>query len=89
MSWRDFPYFKPSTPRTTIGGIKAQSKQGSFGRSWWAKRWIAVLDGFQIGAGQFAVEGGIADLFERKSIVRRIGVHELDGGLHGAGHDPN
>ncbi len=50
MSWRDFPYFKPSTPRTTIGGIKAQSKQGSFGRSWWAKRWIAVLDGFQIGA---------------------------------------
>lgn len=50
MSWRDFPYFKPSRPRATTGGIKAQSKQGSFGKNWWAKRWIAVLDGFQLGA---------------------------------------
>lgn len=50
MSWREFGYFKPSTPRAAAGGIKAQSKQGGFGTSWWAKRWIAVLDGFQLGA---------------------------------------
>lgn len=50
MSWQDFRYFKPSTPRAAAGGIKAQSKQGGFGNSWWAKRWIAVLDGFQLGA---------------------------------------
>lgn len=50
MSWRDFPYFKPSVPRAAAGGIKAQSKQGSFGKNWWAKRWIAVLDGFHLGA---------------------------------------
>jgi uncharacterized Zn finger protein len=31
------------------GGIKAQSKRGQFGTSWWAKRWIAVLEGFNIG----------------------------------------
>lgn len=47
---REFPYFKPSTPRAAAGGIKAQSKQGGFGNSWWAKRWIAVLDGFHLGA---------------------------------------
>jgi len=31
-------------------GIKAQSKRGSFGESWWARRWISVLEGFHIGA---------------------------------------
>jgi uncharacterized Zn finger protein len=32
------------------GGIKAQSKRGAFGESWWAKRWIATLESFNIGA---------------------------------------
>lgn len=32
------------------GGIKAQSKRGSFGETWWAKRWLAVLESFDIGA---------------------------------------
>jgi len=50
MSWRDFPTFKPSVPRAATGGIKAQSRQGSFGTNWWAKRWIAVLEGFHLGA---------------------------------------
>lgn len=43
-------YFPKSTPREAKGGIKAQSKRGGFGESWWAKRWIAVLESFQIGA---------------------------------------
>jgi uncharacterized Zn finger protein len=48
-SWyRDF--YPRSRPRAAKGGIKAQSKRGQFGASWWAKRWIAVLEGFQIGA---------------------------------------
>ncbi len=42
--------FPPSTPRSVKGGIKAQSKQGAFGTSWWAKRWIQVLESFNIGA---------------------------------------
>ena len=50
MSWREFSYFKPSTPLAATGGIKAQSKQGGFGKNWWAKRWIAVLEGFHLGA---------------------------------------
>jgi len=45
--WRDWP---PRTkPRRVEGGIKAQTKRGTFGQRWWAKRWIAVLEGFQLG----------------------------------------
>jgi len=43
-------YFPPSRPRAAKGGIRAQSKRGSFGETWWAKRWIAVLDGFDLSA---------------------------------------
>jgi len=50
MAWREFPYYKPSTPLAARGGIKAQSKQGGFGRNWWARRWIAVLEGLHLGA---------------------------------------
>ncbi len=51
MSWRwSDSYFQPSRPRAAKGGIKAQSKRGSFGQNWWAKRWIAVLESFDIGA---------------------------------------
>src|SRR3954465_10258483 len=37
-------------PGDVRGGIKAQSQRGSFGESWWAKRWIDVLESFDIGA---------------------------------------
>jgi uncharacterized Zn finger protein len=56
MAWRDyygygyFPRFPRSVPRAAKGGIKAQSKKAGFGQSWWAKRWIAVLESFNIGA---------------------------------------
>ena len=45
-----YGYFPPSKPRKATGGIKAQTKRGAFGQSWWAKRWIEVLESFNIGA---------------------------------------
>ena len=48
--WYNHPFFKPSIPREAKGGIKSQSKRGTFGESWWARRWIAVLESFDIGA---------------------------------------
>lgn len=48
MWYREF--FPRSRPRAARGGIKAQSKRGTFGQSWWAQRWIAVLESFDIGA---------------------------------------
>ncbi len=44
-----FDHFPPSVPRQAKGGIRAQSKRGTFGESWWAKRWMQVLDSFQPG----------------------------------------
>lgn len=39
-------YFKPAKPREVKDGIKAKTKRGSFGDTWWSKRWISVLDSF-------------------------------------------
>ncbi len=47
--WDDYPRYPKSKPRAAKGGIKAQTKRGAFGQSWWAKRWIAVLESFDIG----------------------------------------
>lgn len=38
-------YYQQS-PRQVKGGIKAQSARGSFGKNWWAKRWISALESF-------------------------------------------
>ena len=40
--------FYPKSPRTVKGGIKAQSSRGKFAKSWWAHRWLAVLESFKI-----------------------------------------
>ncbi len=49
MRFRYDDYYEPSRPISVKGGIKAQSKRGKFGESWWANRWIAVLESFDIG----------------------------------------
>ena len=38
-----------TTPIRPADGIRAQSKRGAFASGWWAKRWIAVLEAFQLG----------------------------------------
>ena len=71
----DFFYFQRSTPREARGGIKAQSKRGDFGQSWWAKRWITVLESFDIGARlgrgrSYARRGQVLSIEIDKGIVR-------------------
>ena len=48
--WGYYGWYERATPRDVKGGIKAHSKRGAFGESWWAKRWISVLESFDIGA---------------------------------------
>ena len=48
--WGYGHYYTPSVPRRVKGGVKSQTKRGSFGQSWWAKRWVSVLESFNIGA---------------------------------------
>lgn len=40
--------FPRNQPRS--GGIRAQSKGGKFGENWWARRWIEVLESFDMGS---------------------------------------
>src|SRR5574341_2299828 len=48
MSWRhDFwGGYTPSKPIKVDGGIKAKSKRGAIGDTWWSKRWVSVLESF-------------------------------------------
>ena len=39
-----------SRPIEVQGGIKATSRRGEFGSSWWAQRWSQTLEQFHIGA---------------------------------------
>lgn len=50
MSWREYNNFPKSTPIRKEGGIKAKSGSKLGGGRWWAKRWVAVLDSFNLGA---------------------------------------
>ncbi|HET8772228.1 MAG TPA: SWIM zinc finger family protein [Thermoanaerobaculia bacterium] len=49
----DTPWWLRERPAKRIAvqdGIKARSKRGAFAKQWWAQRWIAVLEGFNLGA---------------------------------------
>lgn len=68
-----FPRSGP--PRAVKGGIRAQSKRGAFGRSWWARRWLAVLEALQIGGRlargrAYARRGQVIDLVIEEGLVR-------------------
>ncbi len=67
-SYYGFQYYTPTTPIDVKGGIKAKNKRGAFGESWWAKRWIATLESFNIGAR----------LSRGKSYARRGQVKSID-----------
>lgn len=48
MGYRDdfWGGYTASTPIKVEGGIKAKSKRGSIGDTWWSKRWVSILDSF-------------------------------------------
>jgi len=73
--YSDWQYFPPSQPLDAKGGIKSQARRGAFGASWWARRWIAVLESFQIGARlqrgrSYARSGQALSIDIEKGIVR-------------------
>jgi uncharacterized Zn finger protein len=51
MGWGSYwGYYKPAKPKEVKDGIKAKSKRGAIGETWWSKRWIGVLESFDMGA---------------------------------------
>jgi len=43
MAWY---YWNRTKPRKVVGGIKASSRRGAFGHSWWAREWVKALERF-------------------------------------------
>ena len=75
MAYQYREYFEPSRPIGVKGGIKAQSQRGGFGESWWAKRWMEVLNTFNIdsrlGRGRaYARKGQVLSVEIEKGLVK-------------------
>jgi len=46
----DWGYFPKTTPRRVKNGLKTKSQRGAIGDTWWSRRWVEVLESFNIGA---------------------------------------
>lgn len=69
-----YDWYEPTRPKEVKGGIKAQSKRGSFASKWWGKRWIQTLESFDIGTRlsrgrSYARKGQVASLEIGKGAV--------------------
>jgi uncharacterized Zn finger protein len=85
---REFDFeggFPPSKPREVKGGIRARSRRGTFGQSWWARRWIAVIEGLELGgrlqrARSYARRGQVVSIL--------VGKGRVDAIVQGSRSDP-
>jgi uncharacterized Zn finger protein len=75
--WRDdddWNYYEPSRPIRVNYGIKAKSERGAIGSTWWSKRWIGVLESFNMGerltrGRSYARQGQVLSIDVRVGIV--------------------
>lgn len=49
-SWKSGWYPPPSKPRVVENGLKARSRRGQIGASWWSQRFLTVLEGMGMGS---------------------------------------
>src|SRR5213594_2129595 len=50
MAFWDDPDYSKSGPIRVENGIKARSKRGAIGSSWWSRRFIDVLESLELGS---------------------------------------
>jgi uncharacterized Zn finger protein len=72
---RYWSYYEPAKPKEVKNGLKAKSKRGSIGETWWSKRWVTVLESFQMGARltrgrSYARKGQVISIDVETGIVR-------------------
>ena len=81
----DYYHYTPAKPKEVKDGIKAKSKRGAIGETWWSKRWIDVLESFNMGA---RLTRGRS--YARKGQVISIDVNEgaVDAKVQGTGSKP-
>src|SRR5258708_5248587 len=77
--WRDDydngDYYEPSRPIRVQGGIKTKKEHGQIGETWWSKRWIAVLESFNMGTRltrgrSYARQGQVISIDVEPGIVK-------------------
>ncbi len=72
--WDYYPPYTKTVRRKTSNGIKARSRRGDIGESWWSKRFVAVLESFYMGARlargrSYARSGQVMDLDVQPGLV--------------------
>ena len=75
VRWGYWEYYKPAKPKEVKNGIKAKSKRGEIGTTWWSKRWIAVLESFSMGTRltrgrSYARKGQVISIDVRTGVVK-------------------
>jgi len=43
-------YYEKTSPKAVKNGLKAKSKRGSIGETWWSKRFVGIIESFDMGA---------------------------------------
>jgi len=83
MNW--YRHYERTQPREVKGGIKAKSKRGAFGTTWWGERWEETLKGFGI-----TNRLQRAKRYARKGQVRSIEIEEgqVTSEVQGSRSDP-
>ena len=64
----------PTRPLPVDGGLRARSRRGDIGETWWSRRFIAMLESFGFGSRldrgrNYARRGQVLDLEVRKGVV--------------------
>ncbi len=67
-------HYSPAVPREVKNGIKTKSQRGQIGETWWSKRWISVLESFNMGARltrgrSYARRGQVVSIDIEKGVV--------------------
>jgi uncharacterized Zn finger protein len=68
-------YYEPAKPKEVKNGLKAKSKRGCIGETWWSKRWVKTLESFNMGARltrgkSYARKGQVISIDINPGIVR-------------------
>jgi uncharacterized Zn finger protein len=68
-------YYEPAKPKEVENGLKAKSKRGCIGETWWSKQWVRTLESFNLGARltrgkNYARKGQVISIDINPGIVR-------------------
>lgn len=68
-------FYEKTSPKEVKNGLKAKSKRGSIGETWWSKRWVGVLESFNLGARlsrgkSYARKGQVISIDVKPGIVK-------------------